>query len=186
MPNPLLERRDYDDLPNDLKRAHDHSMKLRGDATFFEVFAQHPTLYRWYTDSFYAEVFRGGIVERRIKEIVRLRLSVTHGCRFCNQGNKLDALDAGLKQNDVDAIVESNTDHFSAKERAAICLADEIALTNSNGELTEANYADLKVHFSDAEILELGMTMGILTGMAKFLFAFDLVEKEPGCPLGKI
>ncbi len=34
----------------------------------------------------------------------------------------------------------------------------------------------------DAQILELGMLAGLLTGMAKFLFTFDLVEREAGCP----
>jgi hypothetical protein len=29
---------------------------------------------------------------------------------------------------------------------------------------------------------ELGMIMAVLCGMAKFIFAFDLVEKEDYCP----
>ena len=37
-------------------------------------------------------------------------------------------------------------------------------------------------NFSDAEILELGLVGGILAGVAKFMFAYDLVEKEDACP----
>ena len=48
-------------------------MALRGDATFFEVFANHPDLYRWYVGSFYGEVFRGGKVAQPYKELLRLR-----------------------------------------------------------------------------------------------------------------
>ncbi len=185
MPSPLLSKLDYNDLPDDIRKAHDNSMAIRGDATFFEVFGQHPSLYRWYTNSFYADVFRGGLVERRVKEIIRLRLSVTHGCRFCNQGNRVDAISAGLSDADVDSIVAMDVGRFTEKEQAAIQLADEIALTNFEGKLGENLYRRLKQHFSDAEILELGMVMGILAGMAKFLFAFDLVEKELSCPIGR-
>jgi AhpD family alkylhydroperoxidase len=91
-------------MPQDIRRAYEHSMELRGDATFFEVFANHPELYRWYTGSFYGEVFNGGVVPRRIKELVRLRLSTVHGCRFCNQGNRVAALDAGLSEDDIAAL----------------------------------------------------------------------------------
>ena len=56
-------------------------------------------------------------------------------------------------------------------------------LTNPGGELDEALYSELRQHYSDAEILELGVVLGVLSGMAKFLFAFDLVAKETYCPI---
>ena len=52
-----------------------------------------------------------------------------------------------------------------------------------NGQLTPALYASLRNHFDDGEIFELGLIAGILTGAAKFLFVFDLVEKEANCPI---
>ncbi len=182
MPSPLLHRTPRDELPADMQAAHDQSLALRGDAAFFEVFGNHPELYRWYTQRFYGDVFRGGIVDRRIKELVRLRLSTTHGCRFCNQGNRADALAAGLSERDLVELRDYENAAYSDAEKAALRLADQMALTTANGELSPALYDDLKTHFSDAEILELGLLLGVLAGMAKFLFAFDLVEKEPDCP----
>lgn len=182
MPKPKLTRIQASDLPQDMQVAHAASMRLRGDATFFEVFGNHPGLYRWYTGSFYAEVFRAGLVDRRIKELVRLRLSTLHGCRFCNQGNRVDALRAGLSTADIEHIGDADNQHFVGRERAALLLADQVALTNPDGELDDHTYQELKVYYDDAEILELGMVMGVLCGMAKFMFAFDLVEKEATCP----
>lgn len=170
-------------MPEDIRKAYDHSMALRGDATFFEVFANHPELYRWYTGSFYGEVFHGGLVPRRIKELVRLRLSTVHGCRFCNQGNRVDALEAGLSEADIDALDDYPSSSLGLAEKAALRLADQMLLTNPGGQLDEALYAELRLHFSDAEILELGVVLGVLTGMAKFLFAFDLVGREAHCPI---
>ena len=158
-------------------------MALRGDATFFEVFGNHPDLYQWYTQGFYGDVFRGGLVDRRIKELARLRLSTVHGCRFCNQGNRVDALEAGLTAADIAALDDYENSALTAAEKSALRLADQLVLTNPNGQLTAELYGDLADHFSDAEILELGLVLGILSGMAKFMFAFDLVEKEPNCPI---
>ncbi len=157
-------------------------MTLRGDATFFEVFGNHPELYRWYTQSFYGEVFRGGLLDRRIKEIVRLKLSSTHGCRFCNQGNRVDALEAGLAEDDLAEMDDFENSSLPDREKAALRLAEQLVLTNFEGKLDRVLYEDLKAHFSDAEILELGLVMGILSGVAKFMFAFDLVEREETCP----
>ncbi len=182
MPDPKLGRVAAEAMPDDIRAARERSLELRGDATFFEVFANHPELYRWYTGSFYGEVFAGGLVDRRLKELVRYRLSTLHGCRFCNQGNRVDALAAGLTEDELDRIDDAGYSAFGAAEQAALALAERIALTAPDGELDAALHARLSAHFSDAQILELGMVAGILAGMAKFMFAFDLVEKEPYCP----
>jgi AhpD family alkylhydroperoxidase len=182
MPETVLNRVPKADMPADIREAFEHSIALRGDATFFEIFANHPELYRWYTGSFYGEVFRGGRVSRRIKELVRLRLSTIHGCRFCNQGNRVDALAAGLSTDELEALADYESSELDPAARAALRLADQMLLTNPEGRLDEALYRDLREHFDDGEILELGVVLGILTGMARFLFAFDLVEREANCP----
>ncbi len=184
MPSPFLKRVHRDELPENLRDAWQKSMELRGDATFFEVFGNNPGLFDWYTGRFYQEVFYGGTVPRRIKELVRLRLSTIHGCRFCNQGNRRDALAAGLTEAEIVGLSDYEDASFSAAEKAALRLADQMLLTNPDGVLTQSLYADLKNHFSDGELLELGMVMAVLSGMTKFLFAFDLVEKEDYCVFG--
>lgn len=183
MPNTPLRPVPRESMPEDLQAAFDRSMELRGDATFFEVFANHPDLYRWYTKSFYGEVFYGGLVDTRIKELVRFRLSTIHGCRFCNQGNRVAALEAGLSEEDVDAVGNYEGSSLAPREKAALRLADQMLLTNPGGVLDDALYRELREYYSNAEILELGVVLGVLAGMAKFLFAFDLVEKEADCPI---
>ena len=184
MPETPLRRIRRDDMPDDIADAFDRSLALRGDATFFEVFANHPDLYRWYTKSFYGEVFQGGLVDRRIKELARYRLSTVHGCKFCNQGNREDALAAGLSESDIDAVEDYEQSELSPRAKVALRLADNMVLTNPTGRLDERLYRQLREYYSNAEILELGMVLGVLAGMAKFLFAYDLVEKEEDCPIG--
>jgi len=171
-------------MPDNLRAAWRKSMELRGDAAFFEVFGNNPGLYDWYTESFYKEVFHGGTVPQRIKELARLRLSTIHGCRFCNQGNRVDALGAGLTGAEIDALSDYENASFSDAEKAVLRLADQMLLTNPDGALSQSLYDDLRKHFTDGELLELGLVMAVLSGMAKLLFAFDLVEKEDYCVFG--
>lgn len=183
-PQPFLKRVPPDEMPDKLRAAWRKSMELRGDAAFFEVFGNNPGLYDWYTESFYKEVFHGGAVPRRIKELARLRLSTIHGCRFCNQGNRVDALSAGLTGAEIDTLSDYENASFSEAEKAVLRLADQMLLTNPDGALSQSLYDDLRKHFTDGELLELGLIMAVLSGMAKFLFAFDLVEKEDYCVFG--
>jgi AhpD family alkylhydroperoxidase len=181
-PQPPLKRVNSSDMSEDIASAWEASMALRGDATFFEIFANHPELYRWYVNSFYGDVFRGGKVAQPYKELLRLKLSTLHGCRFCNQGNRRDALAAGLTEAQIDAFDDPESGPFSEAEKAVLALGEQLALTKPEGILNPALHHELSAYFSDAEILELGLVGGILAGVAKFMFAYDLVEKEETCP----
>ncbi len=59
-----------------------------------------------------------------------------------------------------------------------------IALNNAHGELTPDLHAKLKRHFSEQDILELGLCLAVIVGLVKLSFAFGLVEKEPYCEFG--
>lgn len=166
-----------------MQGAFDRALSIRGDATFVQVFGLAPELFEWYGE-FYQRVFYGGRVPVRIKEIVRLRLSTVHGCAFCNKGNRLDAIKAGLSEAQVRAIDDPEAPVWAPEERAALRLAGQMTLTNPGGQLDGPLYQELRAHFDDAQVLELGMTMAVLTGMAKFLFTYDLVEKEDYCEFG--
>jgi AhpD family alkylhydroperoxidase len=184
MPNPLLARVAPDAMSPAIRRDYDASLALRDDATFIQVAANAPELLDWYKESFYAKVFYGGRVDVRTKELVRYRLSMTHGCAYCNKGNGKAAQKAGVTPAQLAHIMDESHAVFDAKDRAVLRLADQIAITNMAGAITPALYADLREHFDDAQIFELGMTAGMLTGMAKFLFVYDLVEREAHCPIG--
>ena len=127
-------------------------------------------------------MFRGVTVAQPFKELLRLRLSTLHGCRFCNQGNRRDALAAGLTEEQINAFDDPETGPFTDAEKAVLALGEQLALTQPEGTLTPALYRKLAQHFGDAEILELGLVGGILAGVDKFMFAYDLVEKEDACP----
>tara|TARA_Y100000590_G_scaffold460698_1_gene620577 strand:+ start:237 stop:797 length:561 start_codon:yes stop_codon:yes gene_type:complete len=183
MPNPVLKRIVKENMEPKIKDDYEVALQIRDDATFMEIAANAPEVYHWYKDSFYGKIFYGGRVETRIKELLRLRLSMTHGCAFCNKGNIVSAKKSGITDEQIRMIMKEEADCFDSKEKAILILADQIVLTNMNGNLNKPLYDKLSPFFNDAEIFELGITAGILTGMAKFLFVYDLVEKEANCPI---
>lgn len=183
MPNPVLRRVPRDEMTERMRADFDTAKALRDDATMNEVGANAPELMEWYKDEFYGKLFFAGRVEPRLKELLRYRLSMTHGCAYCNKGNRDSAQKHGVKPEQIKWIMNEDADCFDAKERAVLRLADQIVMTNMHGNLDQKLYAELKPHFDDAQIFELGMVAGILTGMAKFIFVYDLVEKEANCPV---
>lgn len=181
-PQTVFNRVPREALPSDLQPLWDHSAALHGDTTFFEVMGNAPEATRWYMDQFYRQLFHSGRVDQKILELVRLRLANIHGCAFCNRSDRIAALSAGLSEAEVDAIADYRSGPFDERQKAALELADVMALTNAKGAVSQDLYDRMKQSFSDGELIELGLVMAVLVGMAKFIFAYDLVEKEDYCP----
>lgn len=183
MPATPLKRVPVESLPRAMQAAWQRSTEVRGEAVFIEVAGNAPELFDWYSE-FYQRVFYGGRVPVRLKELVRLRLSTIHGCAYCNRGNREDARRAGLTSEQIAAIDDPASPVFDESERAVLQLAGRVSLAHPEGVLDADLYQKLRRHLDDAQIFELGMTMAVLTGMARFLFTFDLVSKEPYCRFG--
>ena len=182
MTDTLFTRTDRNDLAPQWQPAWDTLNKLTGDATFVEVFAQAPEMLEFVMAQFYMKVFFGGKVAQRYKQLARLKLSLIHGCRTCNKQNVPGALEAGFTPEQIQALIDGRLEAFSAADQAVIGYAEQVALSNMDGQMTAALFNGLRAHFSEAEILELGTAMAVISGMAKLSFVLDLVEREGYCP----
>jgi alkylhydroperoxidase family enzyme len=175
------------ELPADLRRIHENSLVSVGEAERIEVFGNHPALYRWYVDNFYGKLFAPGspdsIVDMRWKELIRLKLSLTHGCFVCNKANIPSTILAGFTAAQVDNIVAPTAAHFDEQELAVLELGEQFVMGAAGGGLTPELYGRLANHFSDAQILELGLIATILTAWTRLMFVFDLVTREDSCDL---
>ena len=187
MPAPVIPPLSRDQLPADMQPLYDLSLARTEDATIIGVMAHQPDLLRWYFGEFYDGLFynknKGMTVDVRSKELLRLKLSKQHGCQFCNRFNTVEAAKAGVTQAQVDAIFTPESPLFSDKDRAIIALGHEMMLQNMEGHLSPALYAQLKAHFTNGQIIELGFIAAVLTGVAKWIFTFDMVDREEICPI---
>jgi len=186
MPNPLLSKLPVDQLPDDLQQLRQASIAVAGDGERLEVFGHHPAVYRFYQSTFYGAFFdnAGGdmLVERKWKELVRLKLSLANGCFVCNAHNVPAAAAAGYNPAQIDAMGDPESPLFTGQEQAVLALAELFVIANADPRLTPDLYTKLSAHFSDAEILELGFFATIVSGWTKLVFAYDLITRE--CPIG--
>jgi alkylhydroperoxidase family enzyme len=184
MSETLLPRVPREDLSENQRMAWDALNELTGTPTFVDVFAKAPELLDFAMVEFYQKMFFDGRVGETHKQLSRLRLSMGHGCRTCNLQNLTQVAGIGYSQEQIDAMWQQDYSSFTEDEQAVMELADEIALNNDQGKLTPELHSKLKRHFSDEDILELGMCLAIIVGLVKLSFVFGLVEKEPYCKFG--
>lgn len=187
MPHPQIPPIAPDALPDDLKPLYDLGVERTGDATIIGVMAHQPEILRWYFGEFYDGLFYnkhpGMTVDVRTKELLRLKLSKQHGCQFCNRFNTVEALKAGVTQEQVDAIFDLAAPVWDAKDRAILQLVEQMMLQNMEGQVTPELYAALRGHYDDGQIVEIGFIAAVLTGVAKWIFTFDMVNREETCPI---
>ncbi|MEQ8859114.1 MAG: hypothetical protein RIC56_10725 [Pseudomonadales bacterium] len=67
---------------------------------------------------------------------------------------------------------------FTAREAAAVAFAEKLAVDHHN--IDDAFFEVLREHFSEPEILELGMMAGQYIGFGRLLMVLDLTPKF--CP----
>jgi alkylhydroperoxidase family enzyme len=113
MPDTPLARIPRDRLPADFHAAWDTLNALTGEPTFVEVFAAAPDVLDFVMNDFYARLFFGGNVDNRYKQLARLKLSLEHGCRTCNKQNVPGAREAGISEEQIEAITNYESGPFS-------------------------------------------------------------------------
>ena len=107
--------------------------------------------------SFYATVGRS--LDRKLYEMIYLRVSFINGCRYCTQHHLASSKRAGLTAEDWAALKAGNYSHYTEKERAALSYVEK--LTRAPREITEADFDQLKKHFSEPEIVDIHMLAGL-------------------------
>jgi uncharacterized peroxidase-related enzyme len=107
--------------------------------------------------SFYASVGRS--LDRKLYELIYLRVSLINGCRYCTQHHIASSKRVGLSAGDWTALKAGNYSRYNEKERAALAYAEK--LTRAPHEITQTDFDELKKHFSDPEIVDLHMLVGL-------------------------
>lgn len=145
---------------------------MAGEHPFYGAVAATPELLDWWEASFTPTVFAAGRAPARVKMLIRLRLEAAHGVRYPGLG---DLAAAGVTADEAAAAGLPVAElPYTAAERAVLELADEMALTNMEGYMGEELTARLQALYADGAIFEIGQTMAILCGFAKFLRVYGI------------
>jgi uncharacterized peroxidase-related enzyme len=106
---------------------------------------------------FYASVGRS--LDRKVYEAVYLRISLINGCNYCTQHHIQGAKRAGFTADEMKALKAGNYSGFRGSEQVALRYAEK--LTRTPDGASDADFAELKKHFSDEQIVDLHMLIGL-------------------------
>jgi len=153
-----------------------YDSKLKGKpGSIQKALAHRPAMLATFL-SFYASVGRS--LDRKLYEAVYLRTSLINGCRYCTQHHIVGAKRAGITLEEMKALKTGDYSGFSAAEQAALRYDEK--LTRTPDGAGDSDFADLKKHFSDEQIVDLHMLIGVanLTNRVTGPLALDLEFAE--------
>lgn len=107
--------------------------------------------------SFYASVGRS--LDRKLYEMVYIRVSIINGCRYCLQHHLASSKRAGLIPSDWAALKAGNYSSLNPKELEALTYTDK--LTRAPQTVADDDFLRLKKHFGDPEIVDLHLLIGL-------------------------
>jgi uncharacterized peroxidase-related enzyme len=124
---------------------------------------------------FYASVGRS--LDRKLYEMIYLRVSFINGCRYCQQHHVASSKRVGMTTEDWKVLKEGDYTRFTEKEQTALAYAEK--LTRASREVTDADFVTLKKHFSDAEIVDLHLLVGLANLTNRFTDPLGLELEFP-------
>jgi len=125
--------------------------------------------------AFYASVGRS--LDRKLYEMIYLRVSLINGCHYCQQHHVASSKRVGLTPEDWKALKDGSYARFSEKEQIALAYAEK--LTRASREITDADFEKLKKHFSDEEIVDLHLLVGLANLTNRFTDPLGLEVEFP-------
>jgi uncharacterized peroxidase-related enzyme len=152
-----------------------YDQKLRGKpGNAQKALAHRPEMLKNFL-SFYASVGRS--LDRKLFELIYIRVSFINGCRYCLQHHIAASKRAGLTADDWGALKQGDYRRFSEKEQAALAYAEK--LTRTPREIADSDVAGLKKHFTDAEIVDLHLLVGLANLTNRFTDPLGLELEMP-------
>jgi AhpD family alkylhydroperoxidase len=115
---------------------------------------------------------------RRLQELVRLRIAFHNQCRSCMAIRYRSAIDEGVTENVVCSLERpAEAADLSEAEKAALAYADRSATDHLS--IDDAMFERLRGHFTEVQIVELGMFIAYCIGFGRLSAAWDMVEELP-------
>ena len=114
----------------------------------------------------------------RLVELVRLRVAFHNQCRSCMAIRYQDGVDAGIDEDLVCSLEKpQEAEDLSDAEKAAIEYG-ELFATNHLA-IDDSVYENLRKYFSEAEVVELSITVAWFVGFGRLAATYHMVEELP-------
>ena len=124
-----------------------------------------------------------GVLPHKLKQMFRIRISVAHQCGYCSTVRSNVAKAEGLTEDMINDLFSYQTSkYFTPREKAALHYADLFKQGEHAIDKDEV-YQELQKHFTDEEIIELGLLCAQTDGVGKLVKSFNVLSWEDACEL---
>lgn len=163
------------DVSEGVGEIYDRYVRQRGNLpNMFRTVAHRPEILQTMIAHMEA-VLNTGTLPTALKELVIVRTSQMNNCEYCLASHSLLAKKLGYSDAQIATLSRfENSDTFTAREKSALRLAER--LTRNERPLDEAELAELKLHFTEGEIVELMAASGLFNYFNRFN---NLLAMEP-------
>lgn len=141
------------------------------------IYAHRPELAAGYA-RFMTTLRQPGALPPRLIELVRLRVAFHNQCRSCMAVRYSAAQDDGVDEALVCQLeAPEEAPDLTDAERAALRFADLLATDHL--AIGDATIDALREHFTEPQIVELGMNVAAFVGFGRLSMAWDMVDELP-------
>jgi AhpD family alkylhydroperoxidase len=133
---------------------------------------------------FWNKALYKGLLPHKLKEMCRIRISVAHQCGYCSTVRSKVAKAEGLTEDMIGELLGAyqTSKYLTPREKAALHYADLFKQGEHAIDKDEV-YTELKKHFSEEEIIELGMLCAQTDGVGKLVKSLSVLSWEDACAL---
>jgi len=121
--------------------------------------------------TFYAQVWTGGVLDVRVKDLARMKIARTVGCRMC-QNTRFKVAEGATSEDDYLEIDAFESGAYTEAEKAALRYVETFCI--GAGHITDDIVAALRRHFSPPEIIELSILVAAMSGFASINVALNI------------
>ena len=163
------------DVSEGVGEIYDRYVRQRGNVpNMFRTVAHRPEILQTMIAHMEA-VLNTGTLPTALKELVIVRTSQMNNCEYCLASHSLLAKKLGYSDAQIATLPRfESSDAFTPREKAALRLAER--LTRNERPLDAAELAELKIHFTEGEIVELMAASGLFNYFNRFN---NLLAMEP-------
>ena len=174
---PRIKKLELDEWDNDLREMTAADSGTALEQGIMRMFAHTPEISK-------GLVAFGGAIKSyrslpdRLVELVRLRVAFHNQCRSCMAIRYQDGVDAGIDEDLVCSLEKpKEAEDLSDAEKAAIEYG-ELFATNHLA-IDDSVYENLRKYFSEAEVVELSITVAWFVGFGRLAATYHMVEELP-------
>jgi len=174
-----ISRLDRDEVSPDIGALYDTVFAQRGNVpNMFRTMAHRPEIFAT-MQSHFAAVLNTGTVPTKLKELIIVRTSQVNQTPYCLASHTRLARSFGWSEDQLAHLAEwPERDDFTPAEKAAIRLAETV--TRDAHSLSDEQFAELRTHYSEGEIVELLCAIGLFNYFNRFNDALQMEPTKPG------